>query len=454
MKNNNGINIKEGRSNKQYINTNFDFIDSLNNYADCETLGFYISFKRYINRKDNTKENQITYTQSYLQKQFNIGKTKYYRHLKTLFNIGLCDIEKIVNVKFFVNYNLEGKKNPLTEKSLVYFSTLDNVDIGLKDNIENLINENYPEIPKELIQIVEVTLNTNYIFHDYPPVVILESNNYKFAPYREWDTSMNRFSSSKNESKSDDIASSQNEQGGTSQNRKTPSSQNRNLNNIIELKNNRIELSNNIINQSIKDSEENNILNIPKKDRLIDQDKKIREKGFIPYKDLIYDLRLNKTFFDYPISEWIDPFKKALWEMYYYESTKIRGRTVSQFDIISKLQGLNVDMITTTINKVIERSKEEEIEYPIAFLKTTLFNEIDEFAAKIQTQVNYDFSDKKDIEKSKKKFITRFHNFQQRTDKYSAEDLEDIASRKRQEYMDKHKNITIKENNNYSFTKR
>ena len=179
--NKSGFNVREGRSNKQYINTNFDFIDALNRYADCETLGFYISFKRYINRKDNNKENQITYTQAYLQKQFNIGRTKYYRHLKTLFNIGLCDVEKIVKVKFFINYNLEGKENPLVEKSILYFSTLEDIDISLKNNIENLINEYYPHIPQELIKIVDVTNNTNYIFHDYPPIDILEANNYEFV---------------------------------------------------------------------------------------------------------------------------------------------------------------------------------------------------------------------------------------------------------------------------------
>ena len=432
MENNNGINIKEGRSNKQYINTDFDFIDALNNYADCETLGFYISFKRYINRKDNTKENQITYTQSYLQKQFNIGRTKYYRHLKTLFNIGLCDVEKIVRIKFFINYNLEEKENPLVEKSIVYFSTLEDIDISLKGNLEKVINQYYPEIPEELIKIVDVINNTNYIFHDYPPIEILESNKYKFDKYRDWDIFMNRFSSSKNTQKDNNTPSSQNEKVGLAQNKKDPPSQNENhppsqnrkVNNIIELNNNRIESSNTIINQSIKD--------FNKKDRLIDQDKKIKEKGFISYEDLIYNLRLDKSFYDYPISEWIDPFKKAIWEMYYYEDTKIRRRMVSQFDIVNKLQMLNIDMITTTINKVIERSKEEKIEYPIAFLKTSIFNEIDEFFGRVQAQVNYDLSDNKNLDKPNFKRRTRFHNFEQRTDKYSAEELEAIARRKRE----------------------
>lgn len=98
-----------------------------------------------------------------------------------MFNIGLCDVEKIVKVKFFINYNLEGKENPLVEKSILYFSTLEDIDISLKNNIENLINEYYPHIPQELIKIVDVINNTNYIFHDYPPIDILEANNYEFV---------------------------------------------------------------------------------------------------------------------------------------------------------------------------------------------------------------------------------------------------------------------------------
>lgn len=428
--NKSGFNVREGRSNKQYINTNFDFIDALNRYADCETLGFYISFKRYINRKDNNKENQITYTQAYLQKQFNIGRTKYYRHLKTLFNIGLCDVEKIVKVKFFINYNLEGKENPLVEKSILYFSTLEDIDISLKNNIENLINEYYPHIPQELIKIVDVINNTNYIFHDYPPIDILEANNYEFVQYRDWDIVMNRFSNSKNT----DTPPSQNE--------KDPLSQNRKVNNIIELNNNINKSSNIIINQSIEGSDEKDEINKnnkDNKDRLIDIDKKIKEKGFISYDDLAYDLRLMKDYYDYPISEWIDSFKKALWEMYYYDDTKIRGKIISQFDAISKLQSLNIDMVITTIEKVIERSKEEKIQYPIAFLKTAIFNEIDEFSARIQAQVNYDLSDNKSRDKPKLKKRTRFHNFENRTDKYSAEELEAIVRRKREEVMEKYK---------------
>lgn len=448
--NNTGFSIKEGRTNKQYINTNFDFIDALNQYADCETLGFYISFRRYINRKDNTKENQITYSQVYLEKKLNVGRTKYYRHLKTLFNAGLCDVEKIVEVKFFINYNLDGNENPLVQKSIVYFSTLENTDISLKNNIENLINEYYPEIPSEIIKIVDVVNKTSYIFHDYPPVDILEANDYKFVVYRDWDIAMNRFSSGKNTQNNDATPpsqiekmgnyqneidpSSQNRKEGASQNRKTPPSQNRKVNIINILNNNIIESSNSIINQSIEADEKESESNKIEQDGLIDLDKQIQEKGFISYDNLIYDLRLEKQFFDYPLDEWIYPFKKAIWEMYYYDDTKIRGKKISRFDTITKLQNLNIDMVTTTISKIIDSSEKQEIRYPVAFIKTAIFNEIDEYYARIQAQVNYDLADKEYVEGIDINKKTRFHNFEQRSDKYSAEELENIAWKKREKY--------------------
>lgn len=456
MSNNTGFSIKEGRSNKQYINTNFDFIDAVNEYADCETLGFYVSFKRYINRKDNTKENQITYSQAYLEKRLNVGRTKYYRHLKTLFNAGLCDVEKIVEVKFFINYNLEGKENPLVQKSIVYFSTLENIDISLKNNLESLINEYYPEIPKELIKIVDVVNKTSYIFHDYPPVDILEKNDFKFMAYRDWDIIMNRFSSGKNiqnekiapPSQNEKMGSqdeidppSQNKKEGASQNRKTPPSQNRKVNIINILKNNIIESSNSIINQSIiemneeKEIDERNQKDKNKKDGLIDLDKQIKEKGFISYKDLIYNLGLNdKKYYSYPYDDWIGAVNKAIYEMYYFDDTRIRGRNVSRFDAISKLQNLNYDVIISTIDKVIESSKVQEIKYPSAFIKSTLYNEISECSAKIQAMVNYDLSDKESVDKKIIDRRTRFHNFEGRTDKYSAEELEDIVKKKREIY--------------------
>lgn len=121
--------------------------------------------------------------------------------------------------------------------------------------------------------------------------------------------------------------------------------------------------------------------------------------------------------------------------MYHYDDTSIRGTRIPRYDAISKLQSINLDMVRNVIDKVIEKGKEELIKYPIAYLKTTILNEIDEFSARIQAQVNYDLSDNKSRDKPKLKRKTRFHNFENRTDKYSAEELEAIVRRKREEYM-------------------
>lgn len=459
MKKDTGFIIKEGRTNKQYINTNFDFIDAINEYADCETLGFYIGFKRFINRKDNTKDNQITYSQKYLEKQLNIGWRKYYKHLKILFNAGLCDIEKIITVKFFVNYNIEGKENPLVEKSILYFSTLDNINIPLKDNIENLINENYPEIPVELIKIVEVVNRNSYIFHDYPPVEILENNNYKFIAYRDWEEEMkepNKETEIEDKSdtnpephngevgkKEESNPVSQNGEDPYSQNGEDPVSQNGKLNNIIKPYNNIIESSNTIISQSIDPNEQEDKKD---KDGLTDFDKQLKGNGLKTFEELINYVGVGKEYFEYPYTEWIDSFKKAIWEMYYYDFTSIQGRKVAKYDVIAKLQSLNIDMIISTIDKVIEKSKEEKIKHPVSYLKTAIFNEIDEFSARIQAQINYDFSSNEFKDKPSKKHKTRFHNFENRTDRYSAEELEAIAKRKRDEY---YKNMKGNENKNY-----
>lgn len=436
----NGFIIKEGRTNNQYINTSYDLIDSLMEYADCETLGFYIGFKRFINRKDNTKENQITYSQKYLEKQLNVGWRKYYKHLKILFNTGLCDIEKVITVKFFINYNIEGRENPLVEKSIVYFSTLEGINISLKDNIENLIAEKYPEIPKELIKVVDVVSRNSYIFHDYPPIEILEDNDYKFIAYRDWEEEMENPTPlshyGKGAKNTDNNPVSQNGEDPSPQSGEDPISQNGELNIINKLYNNINKSSNIIINQSIKGNKEKNIIDKKTNDRLIDFDKQLEENNFKTYDDLINYAGIDKKYFDYPYTEWIDAIKKAIWEMYHYDDTSIRGKKISRYDAISKLQSINLDMVRNVIDKVIEKGKEELIKYPIAYLKTTILNEIDEFSAKIQSQVNYDLSDGKHVTKqSSNKFKTRFHNFKQRTDYYSEDELEAIARRKRESYM-------------------
>ena len=131
---------------------------------------------------------------------------------------------------------------------------------------------------------------------------------------------------------------------------------------------------------------------IKDKNRLIELDKKIKSKGFKSFNDLTHEVIASKENYEYPYSEWINTAKKAIWEMYYYDETKIAGRRVASFDIISKLQDLNFDMVYAAIRNVVEMSKSQEIRYPVAFLKTSLFNEIDEFGARTNAQVSYDMN--------------------------------------------------------------
>ena len=128
------------------------------------------------------------------------------------------------------------------------------------------------------------------------------------------------------------------------------------------------------------------------KNRLIEIDKKIKSKGFKSFNDLTHEVIASKDNYEHPYSDWISTAKKAIWEMYYYDETKIAGRRVASFDVISKLQELNFDMVYAAIRNVVETSKSQEIRYPVAFLKTAIFNEIDEFYARTNAQVSFDIN--------------------------------------------------------------
>ncbi|HYE11461.1 MAG TPA: hypothetical protein VEF53_14930, partial [Patescibacteria group bacterium] len=186
------VHIREGRKEEiQYIKTEYDLLDELNRIGGCETLGYYSTIRRFINRKDNTKENQITYSQQYLASKMRLSNRKYYENLHLLYNVGLIDIDKIATVSFFINYN-NGNANPLVSKSIVFFSTHDNINFSLK-NIERYIKDNYPEYPSDLINIVKVEVNTHYVIHYIPPMDVYEKNNYKLVEYRRWDIDMAKF---------------------------------------------------------------------------------------------------------------------------------------------------------------------------------------------------------------------------------------------------------------------
>lgn len=120
-------------------------------------------------------------------------------------------------------------------------------------------------------------------------------------------------------------------------------------------------------------------------------DKQIAKVGFKSYKDLISDLQLIENVYEHPYSFWLPTVKKVIWEMYYLD-TRIRNRTIGRFDVITKLQDLDIDIVKSSLDKIIEMGKREKITYPVPLLKTIIFNEVDEFMAKIQAQVHYDMN--------------------------------------------------------------
>ena len=115
---------------------------------------------------------------------------------------------------------------------------------------------------------------------------------------------------------------------------------------------------------------------------------------------------------------------------------------VDQYEVVSKLQDLNWNMIINAIDKVNEISQYEKIKYPVAFMKTTIFNEIDEFSARVQVQANYDLSDNEGQANFGSNYKNRFHNLENRTDDYTERELEKIAKNKREGYYNKSQNNT------------
>lgn len=251
--------IRKGRTKKeQYYNLDFELIDMMNEYGNIELLGFHSTFVRYINRKDFKNKNEVNYTQEYLSKQMSIGKTKYYKNLKTLYNCEMLDIEKEMTFVYYVNFpNGESIKQ---EKTITFFSTLQNIDISMKDPKTKL------GFPVEYINIVSSKTKTIYVIHELPNDDMLK--NKKLEKTRDYDIDLDKFRRGKGQPKKDnkscDTPSSQNEKGGTSQNEKEAPSQNRKLNTIIISSNTRI-LSPNIINHSFFPTETNERMNENKK---------------------------------------------------------------------------------------------------------------------------------------------------------------------------------------------
>ena len=127
--------------------------------------------------------------------------------------------------------------------------------------------------------------------------------------------------------------------------------------------------------------------------------------------------------------------------MYYYDNTKVKNRMVDQYEVVTKLQNLTLDMIINSIDKVNEASQYEKIKYPTAFMKTTIFNETDEYFARVQAQVNYDLNGNNEEEQSpNSNYKNRFHNFESASNNYTEDELDEIVNNKREEYYEKKKN--------------
>ncbi len=145
----------------------------------------------------------------------------------------------------------------------------------------------------------------------------------------------------------------------------------------------------NSISQSIGEKNNNNQKQI---DRLTDIDKKVKGKGYKTYSELLSELQLGSVLGEYPYDNWLHIVKKAMWELYYYDETKIKNKMVDQYQIVTKLQNLDSEMVISAVNKVNEASKYDEIEYPVPFMKTVIFNEIDEFNGSVWAQVNHNLN--------------------------------------------------------------
>ena len=102
----------------------------------------------------------------------------------------------------------------------------------------------------------------------------------------------------------------------------------------------------NSISQSIEEKNNNNKNNNQKQiDRLTDIDKKVKGKGYKTYSELLSELQLESVLGECPYDNWLHIVKKAIWELFYYDETKIKDKMVAQFDIVTKLQNLNPEMV-------------------------------------------------------------------------------------------------------------
>jgi hypothetical protein len=300
----NDVCIKKGRIINQYLKTNFntiDFILSINRKDNpfqtktkgMSVLGFYSGIKRYINRKNNTKDNQITYTQKYLTSQLGISNNLYYSCLKILYNTSMLDIEKTISVKYYVY-----KSNSVHTDTFITFSSITNEHISLKElSITEYLSKK-TGYASGTFKILEVRNNTQLIIHEYPENNSIHNGN--LIESRSWEKDLSSyFSKSTVFYKKDPV--SPEEKHPHSPEEKDPVSHEGNLNNIINYinKNNNNNKYNNSIN--LIDIQHNNFITILKNTEIDTFEEKTKTFITTVLKELYLSSSMSKSL-DIPFS--------------------------------------------------------------------------------------------------------------------------------------------------------
>lgn len=181
----NGADCRQGKIGKLFLCTYFDVLDALNEYGSITLQGFHNTLRRYINRKEATKENEVIYNQKWIREKMRITDKIYYKNLKMAYNCGMLDIEKSIEITFYVT--IDGEKSELQTKSFLFFSTITGLDIEIKDPKSQL------GFPKKSITITRFKSKTSYILNDTPGDEIFKNNNFKLVEFRNYDEDLERF---------------------------------------------------------------------------------------------------------------------------------------------------------------------------------------------------------------------------------------------------------------------
>ena len=91
-----------------------------------------------------------------------------------------------------------------------------------------------------------------------------------------------------------------------------------------------------------------------------------------------------------PYNKWVDSVKTVITQMYYDEFSSINGKKIPQNQIREKLSMLTPDIITEAIDRVLTKSREQKINHPYPYLRSVLYNEIEQHEVNTELKINYD----------------------------------------------------------------